>query len=111
MKGGLFDALTDTGGDVFAVTNEEAVQAGMLFEQTEGIDIEPAAAVAVASLRQAVEQGAVEKKAVVMLNITGGGIRRFKLENKLFYKVPDCVFPIDADLDVVRETVTELFIP
>lgn len=111
LKGGLFDALTDTGGDVFAVTNEEAVQAGMLFEQTEGIDIEPAAAVAVASLRQAVEQGAVEKKAVVMLNITGGGIRRFKLENKLFYKVPDCVFPIDADLDVVRETVTELFIP
>lgn len=110
LKGGLFDALTDTGGDMFAVTNEEATEAGILFEQTEGIDIEPAAAVAVASLKQAIAQGAVEKNAVIMLNITGGGIRRFKSENKLFYKAPDCVFPIHADPDMIRETVMELFI-
>ena len=109
LKGGLFDALTATGGDVFAVTNEEAAKAGRLFEQSEGIDIEPAAAVAVASLQQAVAQGRVEKDAVVMLNITGGGIRRFKLENKVYYKTPDKVFLVDADPDAIREAVGKLF--
>lgn len=48
LKGGLFDALTATKGDMFAVTNEEAATAAALFEQTEGIDIEPAAGVALA---------------------------------------------------------------
>ena len=109
LKGGLFDALTATGGDIFAVTNEEAAKAGRLFEQSEGIDIEPAAAVAVASLQQAVAQGRVEKDAVVMLNITGGGIRRFKSENKVYYKTPDKVFPVDADPDAIREAVGKLF--
>lgn len=110
LKGGLFDALTETGGDMFAITNEEAAEAAALFQATEGIDIEPAAAVAVASLKQAIEQNKVQKDAIIMLNITGGGIQRFKTENKLFYKTPDCVFPIDADPDTIRETVMELFI-
>lgn len=110
LKGGLFDALTETGGDMFAITNEEAAEAAALFQATEGIDIEPAAAVAVASLKQAIEQNKVQKEAIIMLNITGGGIQRFKTENKLFYKTPDCIFPIDADPDTVRETVMELFI-
>lgn len=110
LKGGLFDALTDTHGDMFAVTNEEAARAAILFEQAEGIDIEPAAAVAVASLQQAIREKKVEKEAVIMLNITGGGIARFKQENQLVYKKPDCVFPIDTDPDTIRETVMELFI-
>lgn len=110
LKGGLFDAMTETGGDMFAITNEEAAEAAALFQATEGIDIEPAAAVAVASLKQAIEQNKVQKEAIIMLNITGGGIQRFKTENKLFYKTPDCVFPIDADPDTIRETVMELFI-
>lgn len=110
LKGGLFDALTETGGDMFAITNEAAAEAAALFLATEGIDIEPAAAVAVASLKQAIEQNKVQKDAIIMLNITGGGVQRFKSENKLFYKTPDCVFPIDADPDTVRETVMELFI-
>lgn len=110
LKGGLFDALTETGGDMFAITNEEALLAQELFEKTEGIDIEPAAAVAVASLQQAIRQGQVGKDECIMLNITGGGIHRFKKENRLVYKKPDCVFTIDADPDTVRETVMELFI-
>lgn len=109
LKGGLFDALTDTQGDMFAVTNEEAAKAGELFGKLEGCDIEPAAAVAVASLIQAVQEKRIEKEAVVMLNITGGGIGRFKRENKLVYRTPDCIFPVDADTDTIKETVTELF--
>lgn len=109
VKGGLFDALTETGGDVWAVNNEEARAAQDLFLQTEGADIEPAAGVATASLMQAVKQGRVEKDAVIMLNITGGGIQRFKQEHKLVYKKPDWVFPVNADPDTVKEIVAGLF--
>ena len=81
IAGGLYDAMKDTDGDFFAVTNEEAEQAAILFEELEGIDINPAAAVATASLIQAININKVEKDAVSMLNITGGGEKRFK-ENK-----------------------------
>lgn len=110
LKGGLFDVLTETDGDIFAMTNEEAAVAGRLFQQLEGVDIEPAAAVAVASLMQAVKENRVAKDATIMLNITGGGVERFKSENKLVYKKPDCVFEIGADPDTIKETVMELFI-
>ena len=109
LKGGLYDALVATGGDMFAVTNEEAVDAADLFKRTEGIDIEPAAGVAVASLRQAVACGQVERDAVIMLNITGGGIGRFKAEHKLYYKSPDYVFPLHAEPAAIKETVAGLF--
>lgn len=109
VKGGLFDALTETGGDILAVTNEEAQIAADLFCRLEGSDIEPAAGVATASLIQAVKDGKVAKDAVIMLNITGGGVQRFKEENKLVYKTPDYVFPIDAEPDLVKKVITELF--
>ena len=67
MKGGLYDALVATGGDMFLATNEEAMEAKALFEQLEGIDIEPAAAVALASLMQCVRERRVEEDAVIML--------------------------------------------
>lgn len=109
IKGGLFDALTETGGDVLAVTNEEACSAAELFYRLEGSDIEPAAGVATASLIQAVKDGKVAKNAVVMLNITGGGVQRFKNEHELAYKKPDYVFPIDADPEFIKRKITELF--
>ena len=40
-----YDALKDTNGDIFAVSNDEANAAKALFEETEGIDIYHAAAV------------------------------------------------------------------
>ena len=46
ISGGLYDALAATGGFMDFATNRELEQAGVLFEQLEGIDIHPAAAVA-----------------------------------------------------------------
>lgn len=109
IKGGLFDALVETDGDVLAVTNEEAKAAADLFYRLEGSDIEPAAGVAAASLIQAVKDGKVAKDAVVMLNITGGGVQRFKKENKPVYKKPDYVFPVDAEPDFIKKVITDLF--
>src|ERR1035437_9542867 len=71
--GGLYDAMKDAGGEIFAVTNQEAEDAAQLFLECEGNDIDPAAAVAVASLIQATREDRIDKNATIMLNITGGG--------------------------------------
>ena len=108
IAGGLYDAMKDTDGDFFAVTNEEADAAGKLFEELEGIDINPAAAVATASLIQAVENNQLEKDAVIMLNITGGGEKRFKEDREIFYMKPTKVFDINASKEEVKEFVKNL---
>ena len=73
VGGGVFDALTASGGNMYGVTNDEAREAKDAFEKAEGIDIVPAAAVAVAALIKAVKDKAVRRDEPVLLNITGGG--------------------------------------
>lgn len=109
IVGGLYDALKDSDGEVLRATNEEAYEAGLLFEKTEGIDIHPAAAVATATLIDAVKTGKVNKDAIVMLNITGGGEAKFKAENELFYLKPEIIFDIDPDEDEVKAKIETLF--
>lgn len=107
--GGLYDAMKDAGGEIFAVTNREAALAAQLFLETEGNDIEPAAAVAVASLIQAIYEGKIDKDAMIMLNITGGGIEKFKRENEITYLEPLLVFPLNPDAQSVFEKIKGLF--
>ncbi|RLD76597.1 MAG: cysteate synthase [Bacteroidetes bacterium] len=109
IKGGLYDAMKDAGGDVLLASNEEAIQAAELFEKTEGIDIHPAAAIATATLINAVKDGSIDKDALIMLNITGGGEERFKKENELYYLKPTMIFDIDPDFDDVAEKLNTLF--
>lgn len=109
IAGGLFDALIDTQGEVFAVSNEEAAVASALFTQLEGIDIHPAAAVATASLIHKVAEGTIEKDAVVMLNITGGGEQKFKSGRNLFYLKPSAVFQTNAQKEEVLQGLNGLF--
>ncbi len=109
VPGGLYDALKATGGSVLSVTNAEAAAAAERFEQLEGNDVSPAAGVAVASLFKAVETGAVDKDEVIMLNITGGGIKRFGSEHKLLGLKPGKVFPLNASEDEIAEVSRALF--
>lgn len=110
IAGGLYDALKDSNGDVLVVDNEAALAASKLFEETEGNDIHIAAAVAVASLIQAINDKKVNKDALIMLNITGGGEKRFALENKsLFYLKPQLIFKINPDNEDVKKKLTGLF--
>ncbi len=91
IAGGLFDALNDAGGDMYKVTNDELDFWKAKFEELEGIDIYSAAAVAVASLDQALKEGAVGKDEVIMLNITGGGEAYAKSHSDVVYVKPDAV--------------------
>ena len=108
LAGGLYDALKDTDGDILAVSNDEANAAKALFEETEGIDIYHAAAVATASLQQAVAKGTVKADDVVMLNITGGGERRFHAEHEVCYLKPDHIFKIDFTKEEVERVLAEM---
>lgn len=109
IAGGLFDALQDTGGDVIAATNDEAAEAGRLFEKLEGNDINAAASIATASLIKAVAEGKVGKDEVIMLNITGGGEARFKADHKVTTAAAHHIFGIDAAKDEVATVVNALF--
>jgi cysteate synthase len=78
IPGGVKDALQETKGEVYGVTDRQAEEAKKLFEESEEIDILNAPAIAVAALQEAVSSGAVQPKESVLLNITGGGLARMK---------------------------------
>ena len=109
IVGGLYDALKDTDGEVFAITNAAAKKAATLFEQTEGCDIHPAAAVATAALIKAVAEGKVDKEKIVMLNITGGGERKAKEGKELWYLKPTHLFSLTPDESDVIAKVEAMF--
>ena len=109
ITGGLYDALKATGGEFFVATNAMARKARKLFKELEGVDIYSASGVALASLVNAVAAGKIEKDAVVMLNITGGGEEHFKEDKELWYLKPSHVFPLEPDTDDVVAKVEALF--
>ncbi len=73
VAGGIYDVLEETNGCVWDVTNSKLFHASQMFRHLEGVDIGPAAAVAVDALCQAVAKGEVKPDDHVLLHITGGG--------------------------------------
>ena len=102
LAGGLFDALEDSNGDMFAVSNDESNKARNMFKELEGVDIHPAAGVATASLMQAIANKQVKADDVIMLNITGGGEALFKKEHDVWYLKPDHVFSVNASKEEIK---------
>lgn len=84
VRGGVYDALSATGGTMDRITNAQAREAEKIFVDAEEIDLDPAASVCVASLIRAVEEGAVGNDECILLNITGGGYHRVR-EDKTQY--------------------------
>ena len=109
IAGGLYDAMRDAGGEILKITNCELDLWKEKFLQLEGIDVHNAAAVAVASLAQAVADGLVGKDEVIMLNITGGGELLAKSEQDVVYAKPDLVLDSGLPTDVVVNEVLRLF--
>jgi cysteate synthase len=110
MTGGLYDALVDTNGEMYSVSNEECEQARQLFEKLEGIDICPAAGVAVASLIQAVKNGNVDQQDQILLNITSGGVKQMERHYSLQQLQPHLVFsPAEITPDIVAARIKECY--
>ncbi|TVR66471.1 MAG: cysteate synthase [Spirochaetaceae bacterium] len=110
IRGGIYDALRDTDGTTSAVDNSAADAAGKLFERLEGIDLEPAAAVAVADLIAAVRSGMVKRDESVMLNVTGGGYARLQRDRDVHQVMPHRIVPRNRfTVDSVSGIMAELF--
>ncbi|MBR6671928.1 MAG: cysteate synthase [Alistipes sp.] len=109
IKGGLYDALKATNGEVLVATNAQGRKAAKLFEELEGIDIHPAAAIATATLIKAAQDGKIEKDATIMLNITGAGEQRMKRECDVVYLEPTKIFPLNVEAEEVIAAVEAMF--
>ncbi|MHC1706520.1 MAG: cysteate synthase [Bacteroidales bacterium] len=109
LHGGLYDAMLDAGAQMYVISNTECLRAAAIFKESEGIDIHPAAAVATASLMDALQKKHVAEDDVIMLNITGGGEERFAAEHPLFFAEPDVMFEISPSPEEVKGKIIRLF--
>ncbi len=107
LRGGVYDALLDAGGDIECATNADIAAMQHLFLDTEGIDIHPAAAVALQGMINAFEAGKLPRDTVALLNVTGGGQARFQREHKCHYLKPSLIGNA-SDPDIV-EKIEKLF--
>ena len=107
LAGGVYDALHQTGGRMYGITNREAREAQKLAEEVVGIDLDPAASVAVASLLQATEEGEVGREDLVLLNLTGGGYERIREDHPVHPLSPSLTLKEDTSLEEVEELLKE----
>lgn len=108
VTGGVADALEASSGTLSEVSNERASEAARLFLSTEGVDILPAAAVAVAGLTEAIERGEVKAGERVLLNITGGGESLSRRELGTVPIRPDLMVGPEADADELIDRTREV---
>lgn len=76
VSGGLRDVLDGTGGRVLTADRPASRAAQQHFARCEGIDIDPAPALAVACLAAEAAAGRIDPDARILLNVTGGGRAR-----------------------------------
>ena len=107
LRGGVYDALCDAGGDMECATNADIRAMQELFFDTEGIDIHTAAAVALKGMINAFEAGKLPRDTVAMLNVTGGGQARFQKEHTCHYLKPSLV--ANAGDPGIVEKIEKLF--
>lgn len=88
IRGGVYDSLKESRGDVLVADNAAVRAALSMFLDLEGIDLEPAAGVALACLRGALAEGRVNRESVVLLNVTGGGRLRLGEDHALLWAEP-----------------------
>jgi len=95
MRGGLYDIMEETRGFAVSASEKEAKEAGKLFMEIYGIDLYPAAEVALAALLKS------DVKGSVLLNITGAGFSRLKKDYRVRRPRADFVVECEADLEVI----------
>ena len=110
IPGGLYDALKASGGSVLTASNSEAAESAELFREMEGIDVSPAAAVAVASLIKAAATDLIRNDEIIMLNITGGGIERIQSDRSMSHLEVSRIFDLDASESEIVSACEWIFV-
>ncbi|MDD1694025.1 MAG: cysteate synthase [Methanoregula sp.] len=110
IRGGLFDALLETDGRMYGIPNAAGADAMRLVRETVGIDLDPAAAVATASLVQAAEKDIIGHDDHILLNLTGGGYERIREDFTLHPIRPSVTIspdePREEIIRILREWIT-----
>ncbi|MEV6975747.1 cysteate synthase [Kitasatospora sp. NPDC093806] len=106
VAGGVREVLAESGGELRAADKAEALAAGRLFAEAEGIDVEPAAAVALAGLRQAVAAGRIRSGETVLLHVTGGGRARRAATHRPVLVEPELRIPAGLSAEAAAYLVT-----
>jgi len=87
------------------VSREDAIKAKELFESIEGIDVMTPAAVALASMIQALENGDIKADECTVLNVSGGGVERMKKDLETVHIAP---WKVVSKNDDVQSVIQEL---
>jgi cysteate synthase len=107
ISGGLFDALQATDGRMYGMSNADGYDAMQLIRDTVGIDPDPAAAIATASLVQAVEKDIISPNDHILLNLTGGGYERIREDFTLHPVRASATIGPDEPRDGIVKTLQE----
>ena len=89
--------MTECAGLFYVPSDEQARKAGELFRELEGIDLDKAAQVCLASLFIAKETGAIGEDHAILVNLTGGGAERAHADGIAIPATPDVVFTKSQD--------------
>lgn len=100
-RGGLHDVLSQTGGHTYSVEPEAAASASAMLLREEGIDAHPAAAVALAGLRQAVAARTIPTDEPVLLAVTGMGEAQLMRDRGRHPARPMLVTPAEIATDEI----------
>ncbi|MER6146394.1 cysteate synthase [Streptomyces sparsogenes] len=109
VHSGVYDVLVESDGDVLAVDGRSARAAMDLFGDLESIDIEPASAVALASLLAAAREGRIPSDASVLLNVTGGGRGRMARDRSAVQVEPSLRIAARGSLEEAVGQIAGLF--
>ena len=94
-------ARDDSGGRIEAVTDAEILQAQRELASRDGVFVEPASAAGVAGLLQAARAGEVERGQIIVVTVTGHGLKDTETALSGIESVVDSV--IDVDVDAAAE--------
>lgn len=108
ITGGVYDILSESNGQTWSVTFDEAEEASKIFEELEGIDIMSPGAVALASLKKAISAGEVGSSDFVLLNITGGGTKRLFNDVRTRIVPPAIIVSKENAVEAIVDYMTNL---
>ena len=104
IRGGLFDALAETDGLMYGISNTAGADAMKLIRETVGVDPDPAAAIATAALIRAIEKDIIGPDDHILLNLTGGGYERIQEDFTLHPISPSAtIVPDEPREELVEE--------
>lgn len=76
-------AIKHSGGTATAVSDKRILEAEKMLARLEGVFAEPSGAASVAGLKKLIEEGTIDRSDVVVVAVTGGGLKDLKTALKI----------------------------